>query len=187
MDNGRMTLWQNSLLEATFLRRSRVLGRLTWSCTSLLLSFSLTSVFRDFHNHFPSASPSPAAAFFFCFFVSLSFLVSSSLRSSSSSSFSVRTSSGLYHTGGCASNEGPPGSRAIVKWNAPTNVFGGVYLYLPINLQHSTLREEGRNAHNFIGLDQTMLYGLLQSHTCTLLILKHTHIKWEWARFFLHL
>ena len=73
-----------------------------------------------------SCDSSSAAAFFFFSFFSRRGFVDSSLSSSSSSSFSVLTSSGLYHKGGWVSRRGPAGSRAIVKWNPATNVFGGV-------------------------------------------------------------
>jgi hypothetical protein len=130
---------------------------------------------------------SSASVFFLLFLLSLSFLVDNSLSSSSSSSFSVRTSSGLYHTGGCVSNAGPPESSAIVKWNAATNVFGGVYLTL--KYQHDAIsgsETENSDVHNIIRLDQTMLNGLLQSHSRTFLILEYTQVERERSRFFLY-
>ena len=78
-----------------------------------------------------SVTPSAFAFFFLLFLFSRKFLASSAFSSSSSSSFSVFTSSGLYQVGGWVINEGPPGSRAIVKWKAATNVLAGVYLPRP--------------------------------------------------------
>jgi len=77
----------------------------------------------------PAASADSASAFVFFFLLFLfsrRFLNSSALSSSSSSSFSVFTNSGLYQIGGCVMSEGPPGNKAIVKWNAATNVLLGV-------------------------------------------------------------
>lgn len=67
-----------------------------------------------------------AAAAFFAFLFSRRGFVRSSFSSASSSDFSDLTSSGLYHTGGLVISAGPPGSSAIVKWNAATYVFTGV-------------------------------------------------------------
>ena len=82
---------------------------------------------RDDHSALASSPPS-ALAFFFAFLLSRKGFVRSSFSSGSSSDFSDLTSSGLNHTGGCVISAGPPGRRAIVKWNAATNVFAGVKL-----------------------------------------------------------
>lgn len=74
------------------------------------------------------SSPSALAFFFLLFLLSLRFLASSPLSSSSSSSLSVRRSSDLYQIGGWLIREGPPGRRAIVKWKPATKVPAGVYL-----------------------------------------------------------
>ena len=42
------------------------------------------------------------------------------------------------------------------------------------------------DVHNIIGLDQTMLNGLLQSHSRTFLIIEHTQVERELSRFFLY-
>ena len=78
-------------------------------------------------------------------------------------------------------------SKAIVKWNAATKVFDGVYLNF--FCQHTAFGgyEWDGGVHDFIWLDQIMLNGLLQSHTCALLVLEHTHVEREGARLFLHL
>ena len=78
-------------------------------------------------------------------------------------------------------------SKAIVKWNAATKVFDGVYLNF--FCQHTAFggyKWDG-GVHDFVWLDQTMLNGLLQSHTCALLVLKDAHVEREGARLFLHL
>lgn len=80
-------------------------------------------------DYFSSALTSSDSPFFLFFFLlSLSFFESTSFSSASSSSFSVLSFSGLYQTGGCEMRDGPAGSSAIVKWNAATYVFAGVYL-----------------------------------------------------------
>ncbi|THV07346.1 hypothetical protein K435DRAFT_330788 [Dendrothele bispora CBS 962.96] len=74
---------------------------------------------------FVSAS-SDEAFFFLLFLLSRKLFVNRVFNSSSSSSFSVLTSSGLYQRGGWVIIEGPLGRSAIVKWNAATKVFEGV-------------------------------------------------------------
>jgi hypothetical protein len=126
--------------------------------------------------------PSFFALFFFL--GSRSGLVSSSFSSGSSSSFSLFTFSGEYQTGGCEISEGPAGSRAIVKWNAATNVPAGVILHT------SSVRFLNRKwlAHvlHFIWLNQPMLFGFLNTYSRALFITKIPDIEREGSSLFLN-
>ena len=132
--------------------------------------------------HFAStASPS---AFFDFFLGSRSALVTNSLSSWSSKVLSDLTNSGLYHNGGWVSNSGPAGRRAMVKWNAATKVFDGVYLYGTLLGERN--EKQGRcHLHYFIWLDQVVLHGFLQTQASTLLIIEASDVEWECSCFLL--
>ena len=110
--------------------RHKCNNRVVFSSPKLSYSYSTVACFNDYLSiHSAGVSPSAFfAAFFLVFLFSLSARVKRVFNSSSSTSFSVLMSSGLYQTGGWLIKDGPPGKRAMVKWNPATNVFDGVYL-----------------------------------------------------------
>lgn len=110
--------------------------------------------------------------------------MTSVLSSSSSKVFSDLTSSGLYHNGGWVSNSGPVGRSAMVKWNAATKVFEGVYLHKR-PLGTCSARSRWSHLHYFVRLDQIVLHGLLQAQASALLIFEASHVERECSCFLL--
>lgn len=134
----------------------------------------------------PSA-PSALAAFFLPFLLARRFLARSAFNSSSSSSFSVFTSSGLYQIGGWVMSVGPPGRSAMVKWNAATKVLAGVNLCS--NKSDSGLENYAPDcyAHHLVRLDQAVLDGFLETHAGALLVVQSADVEGECSGLLLYL
>ena len=73
-----------------------------------------------------------------------------------------------------------------MKWNAATNVFAGVNLRFVYKTQKKTQEEKEKDSHDLVWLDKTMLYRLLETKACTLLVLQRADVEGEGTRLLLH-
>jgi len=192
MDNGRMTLWQNSLPRghipsAQQSPRAPNVGRARrFFFPSLLHLSSEIFTITSLPPH-----PQPAAAFFFCFFRFSEFSRQQFLEI-----FVLELLLRPHKFRFCTIPAGVPvtkdhqGVEQSVKWNAPNETYSvGVYLYLPINFTAFNVTRGGEK--------RTQLHRALTRLCCTASCSPntwhashpqaHAHLNGNGPAFFLHL